>query len=187
MQCRAIARRCPLGSVTVLGDLAQATTPWAPGDWALTLSHLGHAARDRPAADRRLPRARARCSTLANRLLPHIAVDVPPATSVRAGHDALQLSPARRRWSTRSRGCLAVEGSVGVIVPDAESTERAGRARTRLGGRHARRRGRRRRHGRARRPRPRVWSSTRWCRSNRPPSSPPNRRGRPVCGGSTSC
>ena len=41
MQCRAIARRCPVGSVTVLGDLAQATTAWAPGNWAITLEHLG--------------------------------------------------------------------------------------------------------------------------------------------------
>ncbi|MDT7577771.1 MAG: hypothetical protein QOH17_4104, partial [Pseudonocardiales bacterium] len=31
MQCRAVARRSPLGSLTVLGDLAQATTSWAPG------------------------------------------------------------------------------------------------------------------------------------------------------------
>ena len=31
MQCRAVARRCPLGSVTVLGDLAQATTPVGAG------------------------------------------------------------------------------------------------------------------------------------------------------------
>ena len=57
MQCRAVARRCPLGSITVLGDLAQATTPWAPGDWAVTLAHLGHARRHRPSADRGVPRA----------------------------------------------------------------------------------------------------------------------------------
>ena len=29
MQCRAIARRSEHGSLTVLGDLAQGTTPWA--------------------------------------------------------------------------------------------------------------------------------------------------------------
>ena len=39
MQCRVIGRHCPLGSITVLGDLAQATTPWAPGDWTATLRH----------------------------------------------------------------------------------------------------------------------------------------------------
>ena len=41
MQCRGVARRCPLGSVTVLGDLAQATTPWSAEDWHVTLAHLG--------------------------------------------------------------------------------------------------------------------------------------------------
>ena len=36
MQCRAIARRSEHGSITVLGDLAQGTTPWAAGVWADT-------------------------------------------------------------------------------------------------------------------------------------------------------
>src|SRR5262249_6199116 len=29
MECRALGRRCSTGSATVLGDLAQGTTPWA--------------------------------------------------------------------------------------------------------------------------------------------------------------
>jgi DNA helicase IV len=119
MQCRAIARRCPLGSVTVLGDVAQATTPWAPGDWATTLVHLGHAgAAVRPlTAGYRVP---AEVIRVANRLLPHIAPGVPPGTSIRASRDAL-------RWEAGSRlveavhESLAVEGSVGVIVPDARA------------------------------------------------------------------
>ena len=49
MQCRAVARRCPLGSVTVLGDLAQATTSVG----ARVMG--GHAAAPRPAAGRRPP------------------------------------------------------------------------------------------------------------------------------------
>jgi hypothetical protein len=31
MECRAIGRRCATGAATVLGDLAQGTTPWVPG------------------------------------------------------------------------------------------------------------------------------------------------------------
>ena len=31
MMLRAVGRRCTTGSTTVLGDLAQATTPWATG------------------------------------------------------------------------------------------------------------------------------------------------------------
>jgi DNA helicase IV len=116
MQCRAIGRRCPLGSVTVLGDLAQATTPWAPGDWAVTLQHLGHDdAGVRPlTAGYRVPGA---VLDVANQLLPHIAVGVPPATSVRAGIDALHYV-AGSALVEEVRRCLAVEGSVGVIVPD---------------------------------------------------------------------
>jgi DNA helicase IV len=117
MQCRAIGRRCPLGSVTVLGDLAQATTPWAPGSWSATLEHLGHpGAQVRPlTAGYRVPQA---ILDLANRLLPHIAADVPPATSVRSGRHALAFAPLAD-LSDVVRRALADEGSVGVIVPDA--------------------------------------------------------------------
>ncbi|NED79649.1 AAA family ATPase, partial [Streptomyces sp. SID11233] len=42
MECRAIARRLgAAGSLTVLGDLAQGTTPWAAHDWPTHLAHLG--------------------------------------------------------------------------------------------------------------------------------------------------
>jgi len=117
MQCRVIARRCPTGSVTVLGDLAQATSPWAPGDWASTLRHLGHAgAQIRPlTAGYRVP---AEVLELANRLLPHIATGVSPATSIRQGHDALRFGRLAG-LADEVRRCLAVEGSVGVIVADA--------------------------------------------------------------------
>jgi DNA helicase IV len=123
MQCRAIARRCPLGSVTVLGDLAQATTPWAPGDWAVTLHHLGHSiesgATVRPlTAGYRVP---GEVLDVANRLLPHIAVGVPPATSIRAGADSLRYASASALVEQVQR-CLAVEGSVGVIVPDVRAS-----------------------------------------------------------------
>ena len=40
MQCRAIARRSEHGSITLLGDLAQGTAPWAARDWRDTLAHL---------------------------------------------------------------------------------------------------------------------------------------------------
>ncbi|MGI8677117.1 MAG: HelD family protein [Jatrophihabitans sp.] len=118
MQCRAVARRCPLGSVTVLGDLAQATTPWAPGAWPATLEHLGHAAAVRPlTVGYRVP---GEVLEIANRLLPHIARDVPPATSIRAGSDALRVT-TNGSVVDDVRECLGVDGSVGVIVPDAQS------------------------------------------------------------------
>ncbi len=115
MQCRAVGRRCPLGSLTVLGDQAQTTAPWAVGSWELTLAHLGQPdARLKPLTiGYRVP---GEVLEVANRLLPHIAAEVPPASSVRAGADALRygsdLLAAVRR-------CLAAEGSIAVIVPDA--------------------------------------------------------------------
>jgi DNA helicase IV len=116
MQCRVIARRCPLGSVTVLGDLAQATTPWAPGSWPATLRHLGHDAVIRPlTAGYRVP---GEVLELANRLLPHIAADVPPATSIRQGEGALGFAP-RAGLADEVRACAEAAGSIGVIVPDA--------------------------------------------------------------------
>ncbi|MGA9749701.1 MAG: AAA family ATPase, partial [Nocardioides sp.] len=41
MMLRAVGRRCSTGSATVLGDLAQATTPWASRSWETALGHLG--------------------------------------------------------------------------------------------------------------------------------------------------
>ncbi|MGI8881002.1 MAG: HelD family protein [Jatrophihabitans sp.] len=117
MQCRAIARRAPLGSVTVLGDLAQATTPWAVGSWEDTLSHLGHpGAPIRPlTVGYRVPDE---VISVANRLLPHIAPSVSAARSVRSGAQALRFVPGGG-VDDAVRDCLVFDGSVGVIVPDA--------------------------------------------------------------------
>ena len=62
MQCRAVARRLAAGWLTVLGDLAQATSPWSAADWGRPWR--GWAARHRrPPAHARLPGARPRCWT----------------------------------------------------------------------------------------------------------------------------
>ena len=58
MQCRAVARRCPLGSVTVLGDLAQATTPVGTRRLGGHPAPSGSRVRGGPSAHRGLPGAR---------------------------------------------------------------------------------------------------------------------------------
>src|SRR4051812_23096696 len=92
MQCRAIARRLAAGSLTVLGDLAQATSPWSVADWRRTLESLG-----RPdTAVRPLTRGyRVPSEVLdyANRLLPAIAPGLPPATAVRREPGSLAVRP----------------------------------------------------------------------------------------------
>ncbi len=120
MQCRAIARRASYGSVTLLGDLAQGTAPWAATSWPETLRHLGKPdARVVPLTTGfRVPEAVLR---LANRLLPALAVAVPPAVSLR--HDgALAVRAASdvdSAMTAEVRAALAHDGSVAVIAADA--------------------------------------------------------------------
>lgn len=134
MECRAIARRAPFGSLTVLGDLAQGTTPWAAREWGELLGHLGKpdAAVVPLTIGFRVPEA---VVGLANRLLARLDVRVPPARSlrrdgeltVRAVPDARDVLPAT---VDAVRGALAHEGSIGVIAadPDIEGVREALRA-----------------------------------------------------------
>ncbi|MEV4450849.1 HelD family protein [Streptomyces mirabilis] len=122
MECRAIARRARFGSLTVLGDLAQGTTPWAAREWGELLGHLGKpdAAVVPLTIGFRVPEA---VVGLANRLLARLDVRVPPARSlrrdgkltVRAVPDARDVLPAT---VDAVRGALAHEGSIGVIAAD---------------------------------------------------------------------
>ncbi|MEV5874074.1 AAA family ATPase [Streptomyces sp. NPDC052101] len=121
MECRAIARRAAFGSLTVLGDLAQGTTPWAARDWPAQLRHLGRpdAAVIPLTTGFRVPAA---VMELSNRLLPRLDVSVPPATSLRTD-GALRMRPTDDvpgTTVTAVREALAHEGSVGVVAADAE-------------------------------------------------------------------
>jgi len=119
MQCRAIARRSEHGSITLLGDLAQGTAPWAATDWAATLTYLG-----KPGAPVvplttgfRVPQA---VVTLANRLLPALGVDVPAARSLRRD-GWLRIVPVDEVGTgvvKQVREALEQDGSVGVIAAD---------------------------------------------------------------------
>ncbi|CAM5479295.1 HelD family protein [Streptomyces tanashiensis] len=119
MQCRAIARRTAFGSLTVLGDLAQGTTPWAARDWDEQLAHLGKPGT--PVVPLTLGyRVPAVIVDLANRLLPRLGADVPAGRSVRRDgevtvHPAKDLAAGVR---AAVRTALAAEGSVGVITAD---------------------------------------------------------------------
>jgi DNA helicase IV len=121
MQCRGVARRCPTGSITVLGDVAQGTTPWSTADWRSTLAHLGKAgARIEPLT--RGYRVPAEVITLANRLLPHVAAGLAPATSVRRGGGGLRIREVGGTLAVavveEVRRALGEEGSIGVIAAD---------------------------------------------------------------------
>ncbi|RKN48363.1 HelD family protein [Micromonospora endolithica] len=120
MQCRALARRSEHGSVTLLGDLAQGTAPWAATDWHESLRHLGKpdAAVVPLTVGFRVPAA---VVAFANRLLPALAVDVPPAESLRhdGGLDVRTVDDLPAATVAEVRAALAYDGSVGVIAADA--------------------------------------------------------------------
>ncbi len=121
MMLRAVGRRASTGSVTVLGDLAQATTPWATRSWSESLRHLGHpdAAVEELVAGFRVPGA---VIDFAARLLPSIAPALTPPHSVRRhrGELVLRSSPdADADLIASVRTGLAAEGTIGVIAADA--------------------------------------------------------------------
>ncbi|GAA2598384.1 ATPase AAA [Streptomyces lienomycini] len=121
MECRAVARRCAHGSLTVLGDLAQGTTPWAARSWRTVLAHLGRpdAAVVPLTTGFRVPKE---ILDLANRLLARLDVDVPAARSLR-GDGELTLRGTTPDAVPETvvdavRRALTREGSVGVVAAD---------------------------------------------------------------------
>ncbi len=143
MELRMIARRSLNGSMTVVGDIAQATGSWAHDGWESVLEGL---------PDRRPPRQveltigyriPAPAMALANRVLPYAAPGAAPPSTVRTSGDEPRIvacgaaaeigAPAAGRG--RRLGDLAAvadtlaeviateriqvgEGNVAVIVPD---------------------------------------------------------------------
>ncbi|MDQ1027286.1 DNA helicase IV [Streptomyces umbrinus] len=123
MQYRAVGRRCTTGSATVLGDLAQGTTPWATRSWEEALTHLGKgdAVVEELTAGFRVPTD---VITYASRLLPHIAPGLTPVASVRENPGFFEVRPATADTADAEvvAACeelLRNEGSVGLIAADA--------------------------------------------------------------------
>ena len=120
MMLRAVGRRASTGSVTVLGDLAQATTPWATRSWRESLAHLGHpnAAINELVAGFRVPGA---VIDFAARLLPQIAPALKPPHSVRRHRGELDVRFTPRIGDDLIEAITQTmrhEGTVGVIVAD---------------------------------------------------------------------
>ncbi|GLX39924.1 DNA helicase [Streptomyces roseochromogenus] len=121
MQYRAVGRRCTTGSATVLGDLAQGTTPWATRSWDEALTHLGkpEAAVEELTAGFRVPRE---VIAYASRLLPSISPGLAPVSSVRETPGSLVVSETADLTADVVSACqdsLAHEGSIGLIAADA--------------------------------------------------------------------
>jgi len=109
MECRAIGRRCATGSATVLGDIAQGTTPWATASWQQLLAHLGKEDAGLRVLDigYRVPH---QILDFASRLLTYIAPGLTPARSVRQDAGSLMIT---------ATGAGALPGALAAACADA--------------------------------------------------------------------
>ena len=122
MMLRAVGRRASTGSMTVLGDLAQATTPWSVGSWEESLTHLGQpdAVVTELVEGFRVP---GQVIDYAARLLPVIAPTLTPPYSIRRSAGELDLRRSTDPLvdlAAAARGSLEQPGTVGVVVADAQ-------------------------------------------------------------------
>jgi DNA helicase IV len=120
MQWRMLARRCPTGSMTIVGDFGQASRPGSARDWVEVLRLLP--SHDEP---RRVTltvnyRTPAEIMDLANRLLTVAAVGVEPTQSVRrTGRPPrfTRVDDVVAGVADAAREAVAEGGTVAVIAP----------------------------------------------------------------------
>jgi DNA helicase IV len=124
MACRAVGRRCSTGAATVLGDIAQGTTPWAARSWEHLLGHLGKpdATLEVLETGYRVPR---QILDFASRLLTQIAPELGPARSVRQDPGSLVITRVRAGGMADALAAACADaldrpGSVAVIAADAD-------------------------------------------------------------------
>ncbi|MBK9180359.1 MAG: AAA family ATPase [Acidimicrobiales bacterium] len=124
MQLRMLARRSLNGSMTVVGDIAQATGPFAPDRWDDVLAHLPDR---KPSRLRELTigyRIPSQAMALAARVLSVAAPGLAPPSSVREGEDPPHIRGAGpdlgAAVADEAADALAAlgEASVAVIVPE---------------------------------------------------------------------
>jgi DNA helicase IV len=125
MQFRMVARRASAGSLTILGDIAQATGPSGYETWDDVLPHLPPSPELRREELTLGYRAPAQVLQLASRLLPYSAPAVRPTSSVRIGRfppDILEVGEdeVAAEALAASLRLAAEDHLVGLIVPEGE-------------------------------------------------------------------
>ena len=125
MQLRAVGRRAATGSVTVLGDIAQGTTPWATESWEDAMGHLGRPGHELVVLDRGF-RVPGLVIDFAARLLPEMAPGLGAPKAVRDNPGRLTIETTSEDGAraaavvAATRAAATEPGSVGVIAPDAD-------------------------------------------------------------------
>jgi DNA helicase IV len=127
MQWRMLARRCPSRSMTIVGDLGQASKPWPPGSWETVTTLLGgdngHAVRTAElSVNYRTP---SEVMDVASAVLAAGGAEMAPPRSVRSVGvvpRAVRTTPARRPGTVRrvvgEEQRAVGEGKVAVIAPN---------------------------------------------------------------------
>jgi DNA helicase IV len=124
MQWRMIARRCPSGSMTLVGDFGQASRPGSASGWDEVLAQLPTHAGIRSVILSVNYRTPAEIMVLAARVLAVAAPDVDPPDSVRVTGrhpEIVPTSPAGLldEVAARARAAVGREGTKAIIAPAA--------------------------------------------------------------------
>ncbi|MCQ3806764.1 MAG: AAA family ATPase [Acidimicrobiaceae bacterium] len=123
MELRMVARRSLNGSLTVVGDIAQATGAWANSDWGAVTAAFPSKHEPRIAGLSVGYRIPGPTMMLANKILPFAAPGLRPPRPVRSDGDDPQLIEVRDSPDETLVGVVSAElakvgeGNVAVIVP----------------------------------------------------------------------
>ena len=122
MQWRMLARRCPSGSMTLVGDFGQASRPGALSSWDEALANLPVRITPHRVMLTVNYRTPAEIMEVANRLLPAAAPGVEPARPVRSTGAYPEVITVRRHElvvaaADAARRASTVGGTVAVIAP----------------------------------------------------------------------
>ena len=126
MQLRLLSRRSLSGSMTIVGDIGQATGMWAPKSWDEVTAHLPHKKAPRTVQLTVGYRTPAEIMNLAARVLAEAAPDLKIPSSVRSVGYEPAVVRAESGESIEAATIRAVqgimrivgEGTVGVLCPD---------------------------------------------------------------------
>jgi DNA helicase IV len=121
MQLRMVGRRSSTGDLTLVGDLAQATGPFRYASWHEVLAHIRSsktATIEELSTGYRVP---AQVLEYASQLIPEIAPDLEPPTSVRDGEEPwIEQVTEDVQWDVAFAAQDLVEnekGTIGIIAP----------------------------------------------------------------------
>jgi DNA helicase IV len=125
MQLRMLARRSLGGSMTVVGDIAQATGPWSPPGWDAVLANLPSRKEPRVAELSIGYRTPGSVMRLANKVLAVAAPELTPPQAIREGDEDPEVLAvegdelvARVASLAAAERDLVGDGNVAIVVPD---------------------------------------------------------------------